>query len=141
MKAQARVIDIPILATGCCGWRNDGVVLASVQAASAAGDLAAKGYGFDLTLPDGEHLTSRDLVGAVIEIDDPAGHLVTARIDRLTPASERPTFSCTNSVCSTPAKGTLRVPCAGPITKDAEPPFRCPAGGRGVSSRTRPRGS
>lgn len=72
-----------------------GAVLAFLQtapavAAEAPATLQARGYAFSLTLPDGRVLGSRDLVGAVIEMDDPAGRLVTARIDAVTPSRERP---------------------------------------------------
>ena len=66
-----------------------GAVLSLLQAAPAwashAG-LATNGYSFALSLPDGRVLVSRDLVGAVLEMDDPQGRLVTARIDRVTPS-------------------------------------------------------
>jgi hypothetical protein len=70
-----------------------GAVLCILQAAPAWASgvgLAAKGYGFALTLPDGRVLTSPQLVGAVLEMDDPSGRLVTARIDQVTPSKERP---------------------------------------------------
>jgi hypothetical protein len=69
-----------------------GAVLCLFQAAPAwasAADLAAQGYGFALTLPDGRILASRDLVGAELEMDDPSGRLVTARIDTVTRSKER----------------------------------------------------
>jgi hypothetical protein len=52
--------------------------------------LAAQGYGFELVTPDGTRLGSTQLVGAILEMDDPAGRLVTARIDSVTPSAERP---------------------------------------------------
>jgi hypothetical protein len=68
-----------------------GAALLVAQPASAApnGGLAARGYSFALLLPDGRTLRSQDLVGATLEMDDPSGNLVTARIDRVTPSSER----------------------------------------------------
>jgi hypothetical protein len=63
--------------------------LLALAAPATGGGLAAQGYGFALSLPDGRRLHSTDLVGAVLEMDDPDGQLVTARIDAVTPAAER----------------------------------------------------
>ena len=93
-----------------------GTVLTLVQAApawasGAAGGLAAKGYSFTLTLPGGQVLTSPDLVGAVVEMDDPAGRLVTARIDRVTPSRERPDILLHELSVLNPSTGTWSPMC------------------------------
>ena len=59
--------------------------------AHAGARLSVEGPRFVLTTDDGKRLTSPDLVGAVLEMSDPEGRPVTARIDRVEPASERPT--------------------------------------------------
>ncbi|MGD0191616.1 MAG: ADYC domain-containing protein [Rhizomicrobium sp.] len=69
-----------------------GAVLFVMQAApalSSTAGLQAQGYAFALAMPDGRVLASRDLVGAVMEMDDPYGRVVTARIDQVTPSKER----------------------------------------------------
>lgn len=66
------------------------VVAANAAPPSGPAGLQASGYGFALTLSDGRVLTTPDLIGAVLEMDDPDGRLVTARIDDATPSRERP---------------------------------------------------
>lgn len=55
--------------------------------AAPTGGLAVEGTSFMVTTPSAR-LTSKDLVGAVFEIDDGKGGLAEVRIDAVTPAEE-----------------------------------------------------
>lgn len=61
-------------------------------AALAGPGLQVQETRFELTLPDGRRLASEDLVGAVMQIREPSGEIITARLDGLEPAREDPSI-------------------------------------------------
>ena len=95
-----------------------GAVLAlfQVSPAGASGGLAARGYSFALTLPDGRVLGSAELVGAVLDMDDPSGRPVTARIDHVMPSRERSDILLHSLSVLNPATGQWGPMCDADIT-------------------------
>lgn len=57
--------------------------------AQTGGRLRVAGNQFHLSMADGRQLASRDLVGAIFEVDDGKGGTVAVRIDAVEPSSER----------------------------------------------------
>jgi hypothetical protein len=117
-----------------------GALLALAQAAPAWADgaLQAQGYSFVLTLPDGRALASPDLVGAVLEMDDPSGRPVRARIDRVGPAEERPDIMLHDLSVQDPATGAWSPMCD-PDAQGRRAAFPVPgrwAGGAFVKDRS-----
>lgn len=64
------------------------LAFANLQPGAAKADLSVVGETFVLTQPHGPTLTSRDLVGAEMDMKTPDGATITARIDAVTPSKE-----------------------------------------------------
>jgi hypothetical protein len=95
-----------------------GLLLALQQGAPAfaSAGLAARGYGFALTMPDGRVVGSRDLVGAVLEIDEPFGSPLTVRIDSVAPSRERADILLHAMSVQNPVTGSWSPLCDADIT-------------------------
>lgn len=78
---------------------------------AAGGALGARGTSFELSLPGGRSLDSRQLVGAVLEMTNPAGVVVKARIDAVSPAPERPAVLLHTISVQDPATGAWGPMC------------------------------
>ena len=65
-------------------------LLALAAAPAAAATLTVEGTQFVLVADTGARLTSAQLVGAIFEMTGPDGEPITARIDAVVPANERP---------------------------------------------------
>ena len=82
------------------------LLLASLAGGSAAAaevaSVAVAGTGFRITLVDGSVLAGQELVGAVLEATDEAGHPLTIRIDCVEPDPVDPTGETLLHAFSTP---------------------------------------
>jgi hypothetical protein len=58
--------------------------------AQTSGRLTVAGNQFHLSMADGRQLASRDLVGAIFDVDDGRGGILSVRIDAVEQSSERP---------------------------------------------------
>ena len=59
-------------------------------AAQTSGTLRVASGQFHLSMADGRELASRELVGAIFDVDDGRGGTIAVRIDAVEPSSERP---------------------------------------------------
>jgi hypothetical protein len=78
--------------------------------AAPAGDLAVEGTSFVVTAA-AARLTSKDLVGAVFEVDDGRGGLAEVRIDAVTPAKENAAILLHTLSARNPKTGEWRNMC------------------------------